>query len=172
MDVDFVGRLARKVIWADVFFCFSTKFQIRKQNENTCSKTIPSDNFARLVDEWNKIFLQEFDKNVEKPNLISSMVEKVVQSIHCCIPWFPSSDACRGKLRTILSYFLRIRVYYVCKTMNQRLVDQKRRKKIANTAHFRICNDNNLCLSDGLILFYASTSYSPSDYRNILCPIT
>ena len=91
--------------------------------------TIPSDNFARLVDEWNKIFLQEFDKNVEKPNLISSMIEKVVQSIHCCIPWFPSSDACRGKLRTILSYFLRIRVYYVCKTMNERLVDQKKMKE-------------------------------------------
>ena len=87
--------------------------------------TIPSDQFFELVVQWNKVFVDNFDNLVATDNLIQQLEKKASLPV----PWFSDNEACQAKLAIVRRYFFRIRIYYVCRTINQQLKERKKNKE-------------------------------------------
>ena len=89
--------------------------------------SVPTDNFIKCITGWNDIFHKNIDHSINDKNVIWKLKNLCLETVD--LSWFPENPICREKLITVLIYFLRIRIFYMLKTINQSIVDGPKTKE-------------------------------------------
>lgn len=88
---------------------------------------VPTSDFLNCFKIWNRTFIQNIDDLVHERGLISKLTRLCLENSD--LGWFPNNPKCREILEKLLIYFLRIRIYYMLKTLNQSIVDERKTKE-------------------------------------------
>ena len=121
----FIQDLTPKFEHCDEIFTYLKAFG-SDFNDDFGALHIPKRDFVVTVRRWDTIFMDNIDRMINQKNLIRRL--KGLCSI-VNLSWFPNSEACREKLMETMEYFLRIRIYYVLKTLNQIIQDSPKNKE-------------------------------------------
>ena len=88
---------------------------------------IPTEGFLNCIRSLNDVFLKHFDKFVSGKNLVRNIMAEIAVVVD--MSWFPTGEICIRKIKEVLKYFVRMRIYYVLKTINQSVTELPKTKE-------------------------------------------
>ena len=92
--------------------------------------SIPTPVFLSVISTWNSRFMYYCDRLIDQPKLVQTIVERI-EAHEPFSEWFPIKNFpdCVADIRRLLCYFVRMRIHYMCKSINQQITDEKHTKQ-------------------------------------------